>query len=162
MIATVSIIVAHDDHLGIGKNNQLLWHISSDLKRFKRLTLDHPIIMGRKTFESIGKPLPNRDNIVITRNKNHFITNCHLVHSIKEAIKLAQSKDKREIFIIGGGEIYKQALPLVDKLYITKVKGDFKATTFFPKYTSQFTQVSQHHPLKEGPNQYVYQTFLRV
>ncbi len=139
MKPNISIIVAHDDKLGIGKNNQLLWHIAKDLKKFKKITTNHPVIMGRKTFESIGKPLPKRDNIIITRNFNYQTPGCHVVDSIKKAIILASSLDDQEIFIIGGGEIYKQALPLADKLYITKVKGDFKADIFFPEYP-QFTK----------------------
>lgn len=151
MTATVSIIVAHDDNLGIGRNNQLLWHISDDLKRFKKLTLNHPIIMGRKTYESIGRPLPGRTNIVITRNKELKIEGCRITNSLDEAIKLAKEEDNEEIFIIGGGEIYKQALPLTDKLYITKVEGNYNADVFFPDYLQEFTKAidkETHQDLK--------------
>lgn len=170
MKAAISIIVAHDDKLGIGKNNQLPWHISADLKKFKNLTTNHPIIMGRKTFKSIGKPLPNRTNIIITRNKN-YTPGCnnresdtlgchsHVVHSLKAAIKLAKQKDNQEIFIIGGGEIYNQALPLADKLYITHIKGNFNCDTFFSKY-SGFKLQSQKD-LKEGKHHFSYLTLIK-
>ena len=156
----ISIIVAHDDKLGIGKKGKIPWHISEDFKHFKKITLNHPIIMGRKTFESIGKPLPNRPNIIITNHqysvpeRNIFIT-----HSIKEAIKLAKTKDNQEIFIIGGGEIYKQALLLADKLYITHVKGNFNCDTFFPKYSSQFNKIISKKNYQS--NKYFY-TFLEI
>lgn len=136
MPATISIIASHDDNLGIGKNNQLSWNLSTDLKRFKKLTMDHPIIMGRKTFDSLGRVLPGRDHIVITRSQKHSDPdrNVYYVNSLKEAINLAKSKDSQEIFIIGGGEIYKQALPMTNKLYLTHVYGDFNCDTFFPDY----------------------------
>jgi len=136
MKTTISMIASHDDHLGIGKNNKLPWHLSADLKRFKKLTIGHPIIMGRKTFESIGKSLPGRTNIIITRTQKHSVPkrNVYYVNSLNEAIKLAKTKNKQEIFIIGGGEIYKQALPLADKLYLTHVYGNFNCDTFFPDY----------------------------
>ena len=138
----ISLIVAHDDKLGIGANNRILWHIKKDLKHFKSTTLNHPIIMGRKTYDSIGKPLPHRTNIIITRNQNYSIPGCHIVHSLESAINFAKTKDKTEIFIIGGGQIYNQALKdnLAQKLYVTKVKGDFKADTFFPPYP-QFKKI---------------------
>lgn len=136
MNPTISIIASHDDNLGIGKKNKLAWHLSTDLKRFKKLTMGHPIIMGRKTFDSIGRILPGRDNIIITRSPQHSAPerNVCYVDSLGKAIKLAKTKDQKEIFIIGGGEIYKQALPLADKLYLTHVYGDFNCDVFFPDY----------------------------
>ena len=151
----ISIIVAHDDKRGIGKNNQLPWHLSKDLKHFKDLTLNHPVIMGRKTFESIGKPLPNRLNIIISRNKQqHSIPwwNVLITDSVTKAIKLAKQKDKNEIFIIGGGEIYTQALPLATKLYLTKVEGDFNCDTFFPDYSNFTKIISQESVQEKGLN----------
>src|SRR3989304_7950332 len=130
----VSLIVAHDDKLGIGKTNQLLFRISADLKRFKTLTMGHPIIMGRKTYQSIGRVLPGRENIIITRNANFKVPGAKVVNSLTAALDLTKTLDGKEIFIIGGGEIFKQAMEqnLVDKLYVTKVKGDFSAEIFFP------------------------------
>lgn len=147
---TLSLIAALDSKRGIGKNNQLLFKIPEDLKRFKNLTLGHPIIIGRKTFESIGRVLLGRDNIIITRNRDYIVEGAKMVHSLDEAIELAKHvilkgvkrpiESNEEIFIIGGGEIYSQAIKFADKLYLTLVEGDFKADTFFPDY-SDFKRV---------------------
>lgn len=131
----ISIIAALDEKRGIGKNNQLPWHISEDLKRFKEITTGHTVIMGRKTFESIGKPLPNRYNIIITsqlKNLDGAIKDLIFVSSLDEALRQAQGKD---VFIIGGGQVYAQAIEKADKLYLTKVEGDFGCDTFFPDYS---------------------------
>jgi len=151
----ISLIVAHDDYLGIGAKNRLLWHIKKDLGHFKSITQNHPIIMGRKTYQSIGKPLPKRTNIVITRDTNFKAPGCFIVNSLKKAIKFAISKDKHEIFIIGGGQIYNQALKnnLIQKLYITKVKGDFKADTFLHPYP-QFKKIISQSYDSEGDYQF--------
>ncbi len=137
----ISIIVAMDDKRGIGKGNDLLFKIPEDFKRMKSLTSGHPIIMGRKTFESIGRVLPNRTNIIITRDQSYAVEGAVVVHSLEEALRQAQGKPgSEEIFIFGGGQIFKQALPLVQKLYLTLVKGDFGADTFFPDY-SEFPKI---------------------
>lgn len=130
----ISIIAAIGSNRELGKDNKLLWHIPEDLKRFKELTLNYPVIMGRKTFQSIGKPLPNRTNIIITHDKDYQQEGCFITHSLSEAIELAKTKDNNEIFIIGGGQIYNQAINIADKLYLTIVKGTFDADTFFPDY----------------------------
>lgn len=150
----ISIIVAHDDKQGIGKNGQLPWHLSKDLQHFKALTLNHPVIMGRKTFDSIGQPLPNRVNIVVTRNKTYSVPERNILttQSLTEAVKLAQAKDNREIFIIGGGEIYAQALPLATKLYLTHIQGDFNCDTFFPDYSNFNHLVSKESHQEAGIN----------
>ncbi|MFA6806486.1 MAG: dihydrofolate reductase [Bacteroidales bacterium] len=128
----INIIVAIAQNNAIGKNNDLLWHISEDLKYFKRTTLGSPIIMGRKTWDSLPfKPLPKRENIVISRNKDLEIEGAKIINSIEEAITYAKTLEN--CFIIGGGMIYTSALPLCDKLYITKVFKDFEADTFFPE-----------------------------
>src|SRR3989344_6878293 len=140
----ISIIVALDDKRGIGAKNRLLWHLKKDFAHFKAVTMGHPIIMGRKTHESIGQALPGRTNIVITRDQNYSTPGCNVVHSLAEAISFAQTcMGADEIFIIGGGKIFKQALEqnLVDKLYVTKVKGDFKAEIFFSPYEHIFTKI---------------------
>ena len=124
----------------IGKDNQLLWHISDDLKRFKQLTMGHPLIMGRKTFESIGRPLPGRENIVVTRDQDWNYEGVYIAHSLDEAIKRAKTLDTEEIFFGGGTKIYEQALPLVDKLYLTLIDDERSADTFFPPYEAQFTR----------------------
>lgn len=124
----------------IGKGNALLWHIRDDLKRFKEITSGHPVIMGRKTYESIGKPLPNRTNIIITRSPTFQAANCIVCGSPEKALQIAKEKEKNEIFIIGGGELYKELLPMADRLYLTLVESDESGDTFFPDY-SEFKKV---------------------
>jgi dihydrofolate reductase len=126
-------------HNTIGKDNKLLWHISEDLKRFKKITLGHPIIMGRKTYESIGRPLPGRVNIIITRNKDWTADGVETRHSLEEALEYAKSLDGEEVFVCGGSEIYTQALPFVDRLYLTLINDEKDADSFFPDY-SEFTK----------------------
>ncbi|MES2690714.1 MAG: dihydrofolate reductase [Bacteroidota bacterium] len=127
----ISMLVAADEANGIGVNNQLLCHLPADLKYFKQITTGHCIAMGRKTFDSIGKPLPNRTNIVITRNKELIIEGCVIVHSVEEAITFAKTKNELELVIIGGGVILEEALPLTHKVYLTRIHHTFKADTFF-------------------------------
>jgi dihydrofolate reductase len=126
----ISIIVATGTNRGIGKNNQLLWHLPEDLKYFKRTTLEKPIIMGRSTFDSVGRPLPKRRNIVITRNPSLKIEGVEVVHSLDEAIQLVENEP--EIMIVGGSEIYNLALPLADRVYLTLVNAAPEADRFFP------------------------------
>lgn len=140
----ISIIVAIGKNRVIGKNNKLLWHIPDDLNlRFKKLTLRHPIIMGRKTFESIvsvlGKPLPERTNIVVTRDLSWQYDGVIVVHSLEEGIERGKELDSEEIFIGGGAEIYKAALPYVDKLYLTLIDDEKEGDSYFPAYEAQFT-----------------------
>ena len=135
----------------IGKNNELIYHISEDLKRFKKITSGHIVIMGRKTFQSIGKPLPNRINIVITRNPNFYEENVIVTHSLDEALHLAELKaPDDEVFIIGGGQIYKEAIGKADKLYLTIIEGNPDADTFFPDYSDFKKVVSEESRESEG------------
>lgn len=127
-----TIVVAMGKNREIGADNQLLWHLPKDLKHFKELTSGHPVIMGRKTFESIGKPLPNRTNIVISKKKDWFQEGILIVGSIKEAVKFARKIDE-DIFIIGGGTIYEQTIDLCDRLEVTQVDAELKADVFFPE-----------------------------
>lgn len=136
----ISVVAAIGKNRELGKDNKLLWHIPEDMQHFKTITWGHPVIMGRKTFESIGKPLEGRTNIVITKNKNYKPENVLVAHSLEEAISIGESRDEKEIFIIGGGQIYHLALKFADKLYLTVVDGTFEADTFFPDY-SEFKQV---------------------
>lgn len=135
---------------GIGKGNRLLWHIPEDLKRFKALTYGHPIIMGRKTFESIvailGKPLPGRTNIVITRDTNYTPAGAHVAHSLEEAILHAKLERPKEIHIGGGAEIYRLALPFVTKLHITWIHDKPEADTFFPPFEEEF-EIAKTYPI---------------
>lgn len=136
MISLIAAIQRKDR--GIGFKNELLFRITDDLKRFKALTSGHPVIMGRKTFDSIGKPLPNRTNIVVTR-QNLFLEGVTFVGSHDEALQTASAIDST-IFILGGSEIYSQTLPFADKLELTIVDGDVEADTFFPEY-GEFSKV---------------------
>lgn len=132
---TISLIVAVAQNNAIGKDNQLLWKIRDDLKLFKQTTEGHVVIHGRKSFESVGKPLPNRTNIVITRNTNYQPAGAFVVHSLKEAIELGEKlEQKGELFILGGAEIYKQSLSLVNRMYLSHVETTREdADTFFPE-----------------------------
>lgn len=120
----------------LGKGNKLIYYIPEDLERFKKITMGHPIIMGRKTFESIGHPLPKRTNFIITRDPEYFVEGAIVVHSLDEALKEAMRKEQEEVFIIGGGEIYNQAISLADKLYLTIIEDNPEADTFFPDYSN--------------------------
>jgi dihydrofolate reductase len=148
----VSIIAAIGDNRELGKNNALLWHIPQDLKRFKTLTTGHTVIMGRKTYESIGKSLPNRTNIIITKDKEFTAPGCIIAHSLDEAIQKSQDA---EIFIIGGASVYQQAIDKADKLYLTKVKGTFDADTYFPDY-SRFSNVVSSVQKRDDTYRYTF------
>lgn len=129
----ISLIAAIGENNELGKGNTLLWHLPADLKHFKEITMLHPVIMGRKTFESIGKPLPNRRNIVITRNVNYKKEGIEVANSLAGALDLIKNPNE-EVFIIGGGELYKETMPIADKLYITHIQAsDNEADTFFPE-----------------------------
>ncbi len=136
-----AIVAMNKDNRAIGANNGLLWKIPEDLKRFKEFTTGHPIIMGRKTYESIGRALPNRTNIIITRNPDFTAEGCIICKNLIEAINIAKEKDMQEIFIIGGGEIYKEALPLTDRIYLTLVDSHADGDVFFPEYEKEFMTI---------------------
>jgi len=127
----ISMIVAMAENRAIGKDNDLLWHLPDDFKHFKSVTMGKPILMGRKTYESIGKPLPGRENIVITRDKNFSADGTTLVNSIPEALEASKQYD--EVMVIGGASFYEQMLPVADRLYITVVHETFDADAFFPE-----------------------------
>jgi dihydrofolate reductase len=127
----ISSIVAIDENNVIGKDNSLIWKLPRDMKHFKETTTGHYIIMGRKTFESNGRPLPNRTNVIITKDKKYKAEGCVIVHSIEDALK--EAKNDSEAFIIGGGIIYELAMPFVDRIYLTKIHHAFEGDTFFPK-----------------------------
>lgn len=161
----ISIIVAIDEKNGIGKNGKIPWHITSDFKRLKKITQGHPIIMGRKTYESIGKPLPERTNIIISRNPAMYhqlvndSDNFVACNSLQESINIANKSDgNEEIFIFGGGQIFEEAMKkdLVDRLYLTIIKGDYKADTFFPEY-KEFRIISEESG-SEGKYKFKYVT----
>ena len=160
-----SIIVATDEKNAIGKNNNLLCHLPNDLKYFKKITDGHPVIMGRKTFESLPKgALPNRRNIVITRNKELHFDRCEMCSSVEEAVALC--KDEPEIFFIGGGSVYKEVIDIADKLYLTRIHHRFEdADTFFPLVDPQlWVKVSKEdHPMDEKHKYaYSFMTFEKI
>jgi dihydrofolate reductase len=151
----ISIIAAIAQNRAIGKDNKLLWHIAEDLQHFKKLTSGHPIIMGQNTFESLGRPLPNRTNIVLTLGKSFQAPGCVMAYSLDEATKIASEKDKEEIFFIGGGQIYTQAIKFADKLYLTFVEGEYDADTFFPDY-SEFKKTVLEEPHESAGYKYKF------
>lgn len=158
----VSIVVAIAQNNAIGKNNQLLWHLPADLKHFKQITSGHTIIMGRKTYDSIGKPLPNRRNIVITRNTDLTIEGAEVVTTIDEALALCD-KDE-EVFIVGGAQIYEHALDKTDRIYLTVVHKDYDADTFFPELDMQTWKVinsEDHEPDEKNVVAYTFSTLER-
>ncbi|TXF75186.1 dihydrofolate reductase [Chryseobacterium sp.] len=158
-----TIVVAMGQNNEIGADNQLLWHLPKDLKYFKEMTTGHPIIMGRKTYESIGKPLPNRTNIVISRKKDWFEEGILIVGSVKEALKFAKKIDE-EVFIIGGGKIYEQTIDLVDRLAVTEVDATLAADVFFPKIDGkiwQKTEESCHEKDEKNGYNFCFQTYER-
>ncbi|WP_293895719.1 dihydrofolate reductase [Flavobacterium sp.] len=158
----ITLIAAVAENNALGKDNQLLWHLPDDFKRFKNITSGHYIIMGRKTFESFPKPLPNRTHVIITHQKNYTAENCIVVDSLEKAIAICPQGE--EIFIIGGGEIYSQSIEIADKLDITRVHHTFDADTFFPEIDLEKWELTsaEFHP-KDEKNQFdfTFQTYLR-
>jgi dihydrofolate reductase len=158
---TIQIVVIVDENNGIGKDNQLLCHMPADLKHFKKLTLGHPVIMGRKTFDSMGKALPNRRNIVITR-QDLEIEGCEVVHSVERALELCSGEEL--ISIIGGATIFEQSMNVVNKIHLTYMHHSFDADTFFPKLESAVWEITdqEDHPADEkNPYPYSFITYER-
>jgi len=158
----VTIIAAAGKNNELGKDNDLVWHLPDDFKRFKKLTTGHHIIMGRKTFESFPKPLPNRIHIVITRNTNYHPEGAVIVHSMADALLIA--KDDEQPFIIGGGEIYKIGLDVSDKIELTRVHENFEADTFFPEIPLEDWKLIHeelHEKDKRHKSDFTYQTFIK-
>ncbi|MBS3750478.1 MAG: dihydrofolate reductase [Anaerolineales bacterium] len=153
----ISLIVAMDEKGGIGKEGELPWHISQDLQHFKEVTMGHHLIMGRKTFQSIGKRLPGRTMIILTRNPDFRAEECLVVHSFPEALSLAEARGEEEVFIIGGASVYREALPMADQLYLTRVHTDAKADTFFPTFDLKSWKLKdERHFSAKGPNKYPF------
>jgi len=158
----LSIVVAIAENNAIGKDNQLLWHLPADLKHFKDITSGHTIIMGRKTYDSIGRPLPNRRNIVITRNTELNLPGTEVTNSLDKALKLCATE--QEVFIIGGAELYKHALEETDRIYLTRVHQAFEADTFFPEIvpgTWNETSIENHQPDEKNGLAYTFSTLER-
>lgn len=132
----ISLIVAVANNGVIGRDNALPWHIAGDLQNFKRITTGHCMVLGRKNYESIGRPLPQRTNIVLTRAKDFSAPGCVVLHDLPQALEYARAQGESEVFIIGGAEIYRQAWPLIHKIYLTWVHQDFTGDVFFPFWDS--------------------------
>ena len=150
----ISIVVAVSENGVIGKDNRLLWRLSDDLKRFKEITGGHHILMGRKTFESIGKPLPNRITLIITRTHHFPFKDCYTFASIQEAIEFAESRKEPELFIIGGGEIFKQTMSVADVIHLTVVHAEMEGDTFFEYDDSSWEVAQKEFVAADEKNEY--------
>ena len=158
----ISIIVAVAENGVIGDKNSLLWHIKEDMRFFRQKTTSHPVIMGRKTYDSLGKPLPNRTNVVISRTISH-IEGCTVVHSLEEAVALFPAEE--EIFIIGGAQIYAQALAIADRMYITHIEHSYEGDTSFPEWNRAEWRLIVKEAVPCGENfryPFSFETYVRV
>lgn len=158
----IIMIAAAAENNALGKNNELVWHLPNDFKRFKSLTTGHHIIMGRKTFESFPKPLPDRVHVVITRQENYQPEGCIVVDSIEKAIAVCPEND--DSYVIGGGEIYNLALPFTDIIELTRVHYTFEADAFFPKISSSewlLVESEENHKDEKHLYDYTYETYIR-
>lgn len=161
----ISLLLAASENNVIGKDNKLPWHLPNDLKYFKNLTWGMPILMGRKTFDSIGKPLPGRKSIVITRNKEWQHEGVDVVHSLDEAAERATAYGAKEIFIIGGAEIFQSALPQADRIYLTRIHHHFDGDTFFPTLPPTQWQLASERFCEadeKNPYNHTYQVWERT
>jgi dihydrofolate reductase len=153
----ISLIVAMDEKRGIGKAGKLPWRLSSDLKNFRELTMGHHLIVGRKTFESIGKPLPGRQMIVVSRDRGFKPEGCLVAGSVQDALNIAQEHGETELFVIGGAEIYSQTLQAADRLYLTQVHAEVDADTFFPELNfGEWNPVDSSFQLADDKNEYAF------
>ncbi|ADU94152.1 dihydrofolate reductase [Geobacillus sp. Y412MC52] len=141
----ISHIVAMDENRVIGKDNRLPWHLPADLAYFKRVTMGHAIVMGRKTFEAIGRPLPGRDNVVVTGNRSFRPEGCLVLHSLEEVKQWIASRAD-EVFIIGGAELFRATMPIVDRLYVTKIFASFPGDTFYPPISDDEWEIVSYTP----------------
>lgn len=161
--AKVSAIAAIGRNRELGTDNQLSWRISADLQRVKQLTTGHPLIMGRKTHESIGRPLPNRTNIIVTRDTTYTAAGCTVAHSIDAALRIAHELDSEEIFVFGGAQIYAAAMPHIERLYLTLIDDtDPTADVFFPTFEKDFVEIERSEPREQDGLMYVWATYDRV
>jgi dihydrofolate reductase len=156
----ISLIVAMASNRVIGLNNQMPWHLSADLKKFKKITMGAPILMGRKTYESIGRPLPGRTNIIISRNPTYSQPGCLVFNDIDKA--LASCGDVEEVFVIGGSDFYKSMLPVADTLYLTQIDQEFPGDTFFPEFDpDQWIEV-EREDIRNDPDAAFSYSFLKL
>lgn len=159
----ISAIVAVSENNVIGRDGHLPWHLSADLKRFKSITTGHSIVLGRKNYEDIGRPLPNRTNYVLTRQEGFEAPGCCVCHGLTEALEAARAAGEEECFIIGGAAVYKEAMPLVKKLYLTKVLSHVEGDVFFPEWGEGWRMESEESFAADEKNDYstVFQVWVR-
>ncbi|SDN29043.1 dihydrofolate reductase [Paenibacillus sp. yr247] len=151
---SISFIFAMDRNRAIGLNNKLPWHLPGDLKFFKSVTMGHPILMGRKTYDSIGKPLPGRRNVILTQNSDFQAEGCEVIHSVHEAVEAFRDQ---ELFVIGGAEIFRLFTSVVDRMYITYIEHEFQADTYISEFDmSEWTLVSSEQGERNEKNPYEY------
>ncbi|WP_283942837.1 MULTISPECIES: dihydrofolate reductase [Paenibacillus] len=155
----ISFILAMDEERGIGVDNQLPWHLPADLAFFKKVTSGHTILMGRKTYESIGRPLPKRRNVIMTRDPKFAAEGCEVVHSVEEALQVCGGREAEgELFVIGGADIFRSWMPVADKMYVTHIAHRFAADTFFGDIDmAEWTVVSREKGPKDEKNPYDYE-----
>jgi dihydrofolate reductase len=162
----VSLIVAMAAGGVIGRENRLPWHLPADLRRFKRLTMGHPLVMGRKTYESIGRPLPGRTMVVVTRDAGYAPAGVRVAHSVDEALAIAAAAEGgEEVFVAGGAEIYHQTLPRADRIHLTRIDAEFPGDTRFPTFDESqwcLADEERHEPDNEVPFAYTFQTLDRA
>ena len=152
-------MVARADNRVIGKDNNLVWHMPADLKYFKETTMGHYAIMGRKTYESVDKPLPGRTNIIVTRQPDYHRAGCIVVHSVEEAFRLGEENGQEEVFILGGSQIYELTIAMADRIYLTEIKAEFEGDSYFPEIDhSKWTEVKReaHEPDEKNPHPYAF------
>jgi len=160
----ISIIVAIAENRVIGNKNALPWKLPADMEHFRKMTAEKPIIMGQKTFESIGKALPGRTNIVLTLDKSFKAAGCVVAYSIEEALEIVREKRDEEVMVAGGVSVYKQFLPIADRMYLTLIEGDFEGDAFFPEFdwaNWQEIERIENEPNKENPYKYTFLTLER-
>lgn len=157
----ISIIVAADENNVIGKDNQLIWHLPDDLRFFKKKTTGHCVIMGRKTYESMGRPLPKRTNVVITRDENYRASGCTVVHSIEEALKACQHDENP--YIIGGEQIYRLGMPFAERIFLSRIHHTFDGDRHFPELTAEWERTDyEFHPKDERhDHDFTFETYLK-
>lgn len=160
----LSAITAVSQNNVIGLNNDLPWHLPADMKFFKKTTMEHAVVMGRKTYESFGKALPGRTNIVISRRQDYTLPDAMVVHSLEEALDKAKTTEQYEIFILGGAQIFRQSISFIDRIYLTRIYHDFEGDAFFPNISPEkwkMTRDEQHQPDEKNKYKYAFQTWER-
>lgn len=157
----ISLIAAVSRNGVIGNRGKIPWRLPDDMRRFREITSGHPVVMGRKTYESIGKPLPERENIIVTRQEKYEAPGCVVVHTLEKALDAARANGTEEAFVIGGAELYREAVPLADKLYLTKINEDFKGDAFFPEINQEeWKKTAEEKGIEDEKNSHSHTFFI--